>query len=406
MGKIYQKSLRFLFKGIVLIYTVVATIYFLKKPAGSGDELLFINDLLLVHQQGWIAAIEKGISILYILICYPFTFLMPSFIALRLINVLLFLGLLVYFFKWKKIKQSHFYFLLLFFFSTVGYFLSGTNDPLFFIALIVFFVETYFFLEDPKKGNMGWWIGSLLVAFFTRELFVVFLPVVIISVYMLRKKLKLKKRTLVFSIVFVFVMLFFNSPSLIKNHTLSYDAKLPPRGITATWAQRQYYAQLLVNEGKLKNQTHPSWQQTQSYIDEHGVASLPTDTLSGIFFDIGLTIKEFFKDFLDICLYGSRQLGLILPIVLIMGFLDFIRKKKLSNHNYIPAILLTMMCIFALITISFVEVRWFAPLFVVSILFYCRKVDKKEISQWLVSVNYGVIFLLSLYGIYGLFLKM
>ena len=66
--------------------------------------------------------------------------------------------------------------------------------------------------------------------------------------------------------------------------------------MNVTWTQRQYLAQILVNNGELENGQHPSWEQTQRYIRLHGEDSLPDGILKGITQDYLLTIKEFFKD--------------------------------------------------------------------------------------------------------------
>ena len=290
MDSSFKKYALLAFRAILCCYAIVAGTYFLSKPP-AGDELLFIQDLVLIEQQGWIAAIEKGISIPYMVLCYPFTWLLKSAVALRLVNIAIVLLLLIYFYERKRIKQPDFYFFFLFFCSTVGYFFSGTNDTLFFAALIIFFTETYCFFEEKKTGSTLFWTVSLIIAFFTRELFLVFLPVILVSIFLVYKKLHFRKISLLISLGFFSAMLCFNLPSLLKKHTFSYDAKLPPKEYSVNWAQRQYYAQLLVNEGTLQNHQHPSWQQTQNYVDTHGEASLPKGILSGLTFNVALTAK-------------------------------------------------------------------------------------------------------------------
>jgi hypothetical protein len=57
--ELLQKS----FFGIVFLYAIIALFYFLNRSPG-GDEMLFISDLELIKNKGWIRAIEKNISII------------------------------------------------------------------------------------------------------------------------------------------------------------------------------------------------------------------------------------------------------------------------------------------------------------------------------------------------------
>ena len=187
---------------------------------------------------------------------------------------------------------------------------------------------------------------------------------------------------------------------------LSYDKKLPPKSTTATWVQRQYLAQLWVNENKLANYNHPNWQQTQEYLDKNGASSLPRTLIDALVFDPKMTIKEFFKDFMFIAVYGSRQLGLILAIVLVLFLRRLIRDRKFSSAMFIPAAVLLMMGIFALIIISFVELRWLAPVFIGAIVYFYLLSMKGKIPRLLIHANYLLIALLSWYGMYGMITKL
>ena len=125
-----------------------------------------------------------------------------------------------------------------------------------------------------------------------------------------------------------------------------------------------------------------------------------------LLFDPVMTIKEFFKDFLYIALYGSRQLGLMLPIVLLLFLKRFIKDRKLSSAVFIPTAVLTMAAVFALIIISFVELRWLGPVFVAAIAYFYGLEVKRKIPRLLIEANYLVITLLSWYGMYGMITKL
>lgn len=401
-----NKYIASIFRISALAYLLLALYYFLSKQAGGGDEGLFLSDLQLIADSGWSAAIQKGISIPYMLLVYPLSQWIEPYLALRLVNVLLFGGLLAYFYKVRGFTQFNFYALVFFFYSTVGYFLAGTNDALFIICLVIFIVETQAILSATEKSSLIWWGSSLVVAFFTRELIVVYAPVVLLGVYFILKNKKAQLRSLLIPSLVLVLFLAFNLPSLQSNHALSYDQKLPPSTTTATWVQRQYHAQLLVNEGKLANYNHPNWKQTQQYLDENGAASLPATMSEALLFNPKLTIKEFLKDFFYVAVYGSRQLGLILGILMFLFLKRFVKDRKLSSATFIPTAVVGMVGVFAMLIISFVELRWLGPVFVAAIAYFYGLVEKKKIPKLLVDANYVVIILLSWYGMYGMITKL
>jgi len=88
-----------------------------------------------------------------------------------------------------------------------------------------------------------------------------------------------------------------------------------------------------------------------------------------LFFDLRLTLKEFIKDSFTTIVFSFRQiaLGLILPIVLLLfpkGTYSF--KSNLFTLICMAYVILT----FSFIIISFVELRWLCPVFVLSIVHY------------------------------------
>ena len=400
------KIIRVLFRTSVVLYALLSGYYFLTKPAGGGDESLFISDLQLIQTDGWVTAISKGISITYMALSYPLTFLLESHIALRAVNVLVFAALLFYFYKRFKIKELNFYLLLLFFYSTVGYFMAGTNDTMFVVPLVLFICETYYLLTTTKARSLAALGCALILSVFTRELIILFLPVVVLAVILLIRKKKGSLKSLGIPVLLLLIGLLVNLPSLQTNGRLSYDQKLPPDGVLATWPQRQYLAQLLVNEGKLKNYNHPDWQQTDAYLIDNGETSLPKSVGEGIFFNPALTVKEFFKDAVYSVAYGSRQLGLMLPTLLILGVLSLFKFRKIDVKDFIPLTVLGVICTFSFLIISYVELRWLAPVFIAGIFYFYTLEQRKTLPSLLVNANYIFIGLLSWYGAYGIITKL
>jgi hypothetical protein len=389
------------FKIFSILTFVFGLYYCINIPKGAGDEALFLNDLDLIKNNGWIYAIGNKISIPYMILVYPFSFLFQDFIALRLVNFILFGFLILYFVK-KNIVEDRFFYYILLFFSSTGWYSLGTNDVLFSIAFIIFFCETYIILQDRSNGsNLMFW-SSLLIAFFTRELFLIFLPAVIVSFFLIIKKRYNLFRKLFVPIFLFVLLLFINLPSIIKNKSFSYDNKVPPKGIHSTWAQRQYLAQLLVNAGKLENHQHPSFKQTDAYLKEHGDNSLPKTVVESMLFDMKLTVIEFFKDFIEVLFYSVRPTGLIILLSL-LHLLTSLFRRKIDYDLYIPFILFITIALISLIIISYVEARWLVPVYIMTLLFYSNNIKKITLFNKTFLVNILLTSFVMIFGIYRMY---
>jgi len=402
--KIAVKS-EILLRYITIVYLFVGLYYFLDLPKSSGDESLFIADLKLIHDVGWYQAIVKNISIPYMLLVYPLSLMMEDFIALRMVNIVLVLVLFLYFQYVSKTKTKSFYSYVLFFISTVGYFYIGTNDCLFFVSLIVFFSEVNSSL-NKKKVNYNLALTTLVIAFFTRQLFLVYLPIIFLGLYILYKsEYKFTAKTF-FPLGFIILLVILNIPSIDKNGSLSFDKKSPPSEIGVSWSQRQYLAQLMVNNGELANFQHPSWEQTKEYLAKNGKNSLPDGILESITFDWKLTIMEFFKDFGYSILYSFRSLGLMLLIILGYWYRQQNKNRKIEMSYFVPFSTLLMLMIFSFIIISYVELRWLSPVFFMTLVYYSELEEQKKISKYLILANTIVLCLFSVYGMFRIFYKM
>ena len=401
--KIAAKS-EILLRYISIVYLFVGLYYFMILPKSSGDESLFVADLQLIHDVGWYEAIVKNISIPYMLLVYPLSLILEDYLALRIVNIGIVVLLFLYFFYVSKTKSKALYSYILFFISTVGYFYFGTNDCLFFVSLIVFFNEVNNSLHK-KNVNFNLALTALIIAFFTRQLFLVYLPVLFLGLYILYKsEYKFSVKTF-FPLGFVILFVILNIPSIAKNGSLSYDKKSPPEGLGVTWSQRQYLAQLMVNKGELANFQHPSWDQTKAYLENNGNESLPDGILNGITYDWQLTIKEFFKDLGYSFLYSFRSLGLMLLITLGYWIRQLNKNRKIEFSYFVPITTLLMLMIFSFIIISYVELRWLSAVFVMTLVYYSQLEEQKKISKYLILSNTLVLCLFSVYGIFRIFNK-
>jgi hypothetical protein len=401
--KIAVKS-EILFRYIAIVYMFVGLYYFMNLPIGGGDESLFISDLQLIKKIGWQEAIVKNISIPYMLLAYPLSLIVDDFLALRIVNVCLLVLLFLYFYYVTKTKTKRLYSYFLFFISTVGYFYFGTNDCLFFVSLIIFLNEVNSALNN-KNINFNLALTTLVIAFFTRQLFLVYLPILFLGLYILYKsEFKFSAKTFI-PIGFFILFVILNIPSIEKNGSLSFDKKSPPEGLGVSWSQRQYLAQLMVNKGELANFHHPSWDQTKTYIEKNGKESLPDGILNGIIYDWQLTINEFFKDLGYSFLYSFRSLGLMLLITLGYWIQQLYKNRKFELKYFVPFSVLFMLMIFSFIIISYVELRWLAPVFVLAIVYYAELEKQCKLPKYLIFANALVLCLFSMYGIFRIFNK-
>lgn len=395
-----NKSIKSILVFTVIVNLVITIIYCFNLRIGGGDEILFLEDLKLIQTKGWMYSIEKGISIPYMLLCYPFSFLFTNLMFFRVINMALFLLLLFYFYK-RKVNFL-FYFCLLFFISTSKVFFSGTNDTIFFLGIIVFLCEVYF-LNKNNKWNSSLAISALILAFFTRQLFWVYFPAILFGFYVIYKNSALKSINYKIPIVLFLVLVVINIPSLLVKKSFSYDQKVPESSVKSNWTQRNYLSQLVINEGKLSNGKHVSWDETDTYLAKNGVNSLPKTTLESAFFDLKLTFKEFFKNLFYASKDGFRQLGLIffIPFILILC----INKVKIRDV-FIPISTIITLFILCFILILNIELRWLIGVFIPLILYYS---ELKMDSKWFSKFNYlnlFLIFSINVYAIITLSLKL
>jgi hypothetical protein len=391
-------------KVFTILYFILMCYYHMLSPAGSGDESLFLRDLNYIKSTGWTAAVEKGIGLSYLILAYPLTFIFTDYLALRMTNVMLLLVLFFYYYKLGEIKNKLFYYYFLFICGS-GFFLIGTNDTLFIVAMLIFFNEVYKGTENKEKTNMPILWCAIIIAFFTRELIYIYVPLVILSIFLLKRKNRnISQKWHVPATLLLFFMVI-NIPSLEKNHRISYDDKKPDSTIKSTWAQRQYLAQLLVNDEKLPDQQHPSWEETDAYLLEHGDNSLPKTTSEGIFFDLKLTFLEFFKDFTSTGILSIRQTGMM--FILVMSYLFYaIFKRKISTNLFLPFTSLFILTTFSFIIISYVEGRWMLVAYILAMLYYSDLEIENKLPKKVLLLSQMLLILVIFYGTYKVFLKL
>ena len=383
-----------------ILYFAIACINYLGRDFSSGDESLFILDLSYIKEFGWIEAIKKGISIPYMILAYPLSLFLKNYLALRSTNLILLAIFFLYLSYKKRVALNQFAYIF-FYFSSAAFFFFGSNDTLFVLCLAGFLIECHF-VTSTKNFNPTIAISTLIICIFTRELFIVYLPIIVLGLIIIVRKTEKLSKNILIPLTILITLFTLNLPSLNYQNQLSYDRKDPPKKIEASWTQRQYLAQKWVSEGRLKDFNHPTWKQTEQYLKLQGKNSLPDGVINGLLFDFKVTITEFIKDLIYIFIYHTRTVSLMLLSGLMLFIKHLVNKKRTILQNFIPLSTIIMIMIFALIIISFVELRWLAPVFLASIIYYAHMERIKEIPSVISKLNLYILFILSVYGIVGL----
>lgn len=385
-------------KPLVLFYVFLGILYWVIFLApGEGDEGLMSLYLEEGKHQGFYWLIQAGnFSLPYSLIVYPLCFIFPCYMALRIGSLAGSLFLFFYLKRRLNFKSQSFKNHILFYLFS-GSFLLGTNDNLLFCLLTVFFTEVFLVLVKRQERIPLYALACMVTALFTRMMAIIYFPVIIYGLFLVyfRKGIYRKEYLTVFATGFLWFGL--NIPSIQSNGLISFDNKDTIFQLGLTWVQRQYLSQIYANEGKIPQFSHVTWEQTLEYVQENGDENLPKTSLEAILFDISFTLKEFVKDFIYMVYSGIRQSGLAVMFPLIGLSLYF----KTGNRGYFflgASQLFTMLAISFLI-ISYIEIRWLAPVFIMGIIGLESMIQSsKRTTNYFDICNQCILLALGIYG--------
>lgn len=384
-------------KTIVLIYALLGISYWMFFLApGDGDEGLMALYLDESRIKGFYWLIQAGnFSIPFSLLVFPLSLLFPSYLALRISSLMGTFFLFFYLNRVLNFKSTNFKTHLLFYLSS-GSFLLGTNDNLLFCLLTVFFTEVFLVLVKNQKRIPLYALVSVITALFTRQMAVIYLPVILAGLILVyfRKKIYWKEyQAIIVSSLFWFGL---NLPSIQANGFISFDNKDTDSQLGMTWVQRQYLSQLSANAGKIPQFSHVTWEETYKYVQENGQESLPRTTLEALVFDPILTFQEFIMDFGYMIYSGFRQCGLAVFFPILGIWLFF--KSGNKGIGYLSMSQLFLMLAISFIIISYIEIRWLAPLFIMGLIGLQESIRSKLAPVQLDFINQLILFALSLYG--------
>lgn len=386
---------------IQLIMSLWYTLYI--RPEGAGDEGHFISAMNKIMEEGWKSATCFGISVPYQLLVMPLNLVMPTYIALRVTNLLLLLTFGWYLYNKLHIKHGFTLSIIISYVATSSFYMFGTNDALFSLALCIFFTESYYMISQKSYTNPTWALIGLCLAIFTRELIIVFMPVIIPLLYMGWKNIAFTRKSILITGGIALFLITLNGYSLTYKNRLSYDNKIAPPGLS--WTQLRYLTQLEVNAGRIAEGQNVSWEKLRNYLDTYGENSLPKTVIESIFFDVRLTINQYFQDLKSSILRLFRQLGLLLiiPFISILLIKDRIERLK---QSYLIILLWLVLSIFCCIIISNIELRWLAAVvltyLIVSLEYYKGVYTAQNVLPYfskLVLWMQVVFLCLSLFGI-------
>ncbi|SFB30309.1 hypothetical protein SAMN04489723_10721 [Algoriphagus aquimarinus] len=382
---------------LVFFYAALSIVYWLFILApGIGDEGLMSLYLSEGNKEGYYWLIQKGnFSLPYSLLVYPLSFIFPSYFALRILSLAGILFLYFYLIRRLDFKTQNFKNHILFYLFS-GSFLLGTNDNLLFCLLTIFFTEVYLVLIKQQERIPLYALICMITSLFTRQMAIIYLPIILAGLILVYQQKGILRKEYLATLSTALVWFVLNIPSIQANGFISFDNKDTNQQMGMTWAQRQYLSQLDFNAGKLTEFTHVTWQDTFNYVQENGETSLPKTNMESILFDPVLTIEEFIKDLAYMVYSGFRQcgLGVFFPILGIWYFLKFGNREL----GYLGGAQLFTMLVIALMIISYIEIRWLAPVFIMGIIGIESVNRSGKASTFLDFSNQLILFVLGVYG--------
>ncbi len=383
--------------AIAISYASLRLFYYSKLPLASGDSGLFAENAKQLLNGEITLTQNNGFSLFYHILSLPFAFLFGIFEGNRIFNAVLALVFIAYVFANCKSFYSRIFWSLPFF--TAATLDVGTNDLLFQFFLFIGLHRLYVSIDNKQKLS-GYGLTALVAAICIRPLFVMYIPVLLILFgFFFWNRLKFTRNDVLTAATLCVLFITLNCISLFNNGKILYDNKEPDPKLSVNWIERQYLSQLAVNEGKIPNYTHVSWEEVNAYKVQFGENSLPKTLIQAVTFDLKLTAIEAVKDFLYIVKDGTRQTGLTLALVLLLPIFSF-RKSNFFQINILSFAVLTGVLTFAVVIISFVEMRWLVPLMLLAAVHiesvFIRNFHKR--AALLILMNVLFISLIACYG--------
>ena len=353
-----------------------------------------MNDLIFSLENGIHQTIIKGTSITFLILSNFVNKIFENpLLSLRissLFSAILFFISVIYierkFFKLSNIYRNVAYISIVYVLVLQSFLFIGINDLLLnlftsFIFIFLFYEIKKLDFDNKSKINyllIGVFLGLMLC---TRRMSLVYIPsffiIILVSNFGNFNFFIKKSVYLVFG--FGLILFSLNLPSLKENNKFSFDDKVLNHEIN--WAQWDYYNILKIHEGEGVRRKHVDIKDVKDYLIENGKESLPKTFFGMIFFDIEITLIEFYNGLSDSFFGFLRSLGLLFLFGLIYLLIKVKKFKyyKLKKHsNIVILFAISFTLIISFIVISFIQFRWFMvfiPLLIISLL---NKLEEME----------------------------
>ena len=426
-----KNSNRLLYSGIFLLLLVAAfrllqhrlkTYFF--RPEAIKDEVEFYNNFELYLREGWYAPVATGVSPLYNLATrFLYFFNGDILLSLRLVGLLSLVGVIIAwscFIYYKLEVRGSIFGIVVLFFITLGFrqmaYFCGTSDGLFifFMSLSIIFLFSEINSENNIYKNFFYSGVFLAFAISTRELAVLYLlGYSAIFFHLFFKRHDFWKSFIVWLAPFLLLVGIIHYPALIEKQQLSIHNK-DFKDANVTWTEINYLT-ILNNKDKLlygrdtkSDKVTP--EDILAYRKIHGENALPKTTMSALFWDFSITIKNFLGLIFLSQLPFVFQLGLFYFLFIGRPFQQLLINrniKQVFNISLLPLLFFILYCVALCITpIRHIEFRWlmlftfFVSAFSISLFF--KEFKNKPFFEPVFYINIAVISILNilLWGVF------
>ena|SRR5690554_5805101 len=365
-----NKSLRFVTISISILLIIlnlsIAVYYcFHKTVLPVGDENFFLGELITFQNNGWWRAFAEGMSYPYIalLSLLVSTFNLSALFSLRLTSLLatILFFISIYFILKRQISNKPIRWLALLtithIVATLQFYYSGINDYLFILFLLWSFEFALSYKQQNKYSYLIYAFLMLTLGWLTRPMAIMYLPGLLLIIFWKNTSwsalFKILRSAVPSIVLFIIVQL----PAIITHKEFRFEDK-NPKDLPYNWAQRQYVAQIMYEEGTLPPTDWATWEDVENYLSLHGSNSLPRSTSETLLWDIGRTFREFIKDSITSWRYILRFGGVFILFIIPV----FIKKNKFVLSGDLPFFLsvtgVYIVFLFSFIILTNVEVRW------------------------------------------------
>ena len=382
----YYLKFSFLLSSFYLCIMFVNNV-FLAHPL--GDEWYFTNDLNYYMKNGYKESVINGMSIPFTLLTYLLNIILNDMsLSLRVVNSTFVFILLLYMYKQiqgSSNKSIFFYYLFLLIGTTGGLF-YGTNDSMFFCALIIMTFESYnkIFNQTKKTGYLLLIIASI-ICISTRPLAIVYSPLISLSFFVFKlifhKKVNTKSVINICSCIFLslLIILVANYPRIEKyNFHLSYANKTDTYKTDDpdfNWFQWHFYSQLIANEnGFGAFAPMVNWDEVKNYKQQFGKFSLPRNNFDYLRYNKLFLLKRIPISLFEILIFSIRYVGLLL---LVLPYYVLRRQPNQDHHctSLFPIIITFGILAFVFIIPHLVEHRFLFPFYLMLLYYFDQTWD-------------------------------